>query len=338
MREEQHKSPNSPAPKKKRVIIWGLLVIPGIVAGWFIVNRLVSPWTVVRTIDLKTTEQELMTSEAAVGSLRVGCYNIAHGRGGMLGSSNWDGGDNKAKQNRLKEIAQLLKHAQLDIIVLNEVDFSSFWSGHVDQATIIAREAGYRYIVEQRNIDVSIPLMNLRFGNAILSNFPLSNARFLDFPHPSRMQELCVGGFKDGVVATATLPNGEQIEIVAVHLSLKGEQYRCGSVKLFMELQKQTTLPMIAMGDFNSTADGWPDHATDASGNNCIDMLLADKNWSTVPAANPVAPADFTFPSQEPVRAIDWICVSSPLSISDKIVIQSNLSDHLPVTAMISKE
>jgi endonuclease/exonuclease/phosphatase family metal-dependent hydrolase len=268
--------------------------------------------------------------------IRVGCFNIAHGRGPVRGSRNWDGGDKAVKLQRLKEIAQVLKDSRLDVVVLNEADFSSFWSGHVDQARLIAREAGYRYFVEQRNIDVAVPFMKLRFGNAILSKYPLSDALFLDYPHPSRLQEFLVGGFKDGAAATVTLPDGRQIQVVAVHLSLEGETYRTASVEIFMDVQKKSRLPMIALGDYNSTMKEFPGYSSDKTGQNCIETLINDENWSTLPKGPPAQPDDFTFPSQESKRVIDWIFVSSPLSIQEKTVLKSDLSDHLPVIADIN--
>lgn len=321
---------------KKRFCFPTILSIACFILGWFVVNRAVSPWKVIKTIELKETETASPSAAEITDTIRVGCYNIAHGRGPTLGSRNWDGGDKAAKLDRLKEIAELLKANRPDVVVLNEVDFSSFWSGHVDQAKVIARQAGYRYLIEQRNIDIAIPFASLRFGNAILSRYPLSDARFLDYPHPSRLQEIFVGGFKDGAAATVTLPDGRKIQVVAVHLSLEGETYRTASVEMFMDLQKQSSLPMIALGDFNSTMKGFPGYRNSESGQNSIETLIRRENWSTLPQAPPANPEDLTFPSQKPVRVIDWIFVSSPLSIQEKTVLRTSLSDHLPVTATLN--
>lgn len=308
------------------------------VCAWYITVRIASPWHTVKTIEIESVKSGITTSAEAFDTLRVGCYNIAHCRGGQLGADNWDGGDHEAKLERTKQIGQLLKEVNLDIVVLNEADFSSFWSGHVDQARIIAKEAGYRYVVEQRNIDVAIPFVSLRFGNAILSKFPLSEAKFLDYPHPSRLQEIFVGGYKDGLAVTVTMPNGEQVQVIAVHLSLEGETYQYASVQMFMDMQTQSSLPMIAMGDFNSTAKGYPGHHTNANGQNCIDTLLDSGNWSTQPRGFPVNPEDYTFPSKNPTRVIDWIFISPHWRIEETIVLTSDLSDHLPVVATLKRD
>ena len=129
-----------------------VLVFIGFTIGWYLVVRLASPWNAVKLITLN--EKSPLNQADVKQELRVGCYNIAHGRGGRLGTKNWEGGDRATKIDRVKQIGRMLKDAQMDIVVLNEVDFSSFWSGHFDQAKVIAQEAGYPYLAEQRNVVV----------------------------------------------------------------------------------------------------------------------------------------------------------------------------------------
>ena len=319
----------------KRILV-GMLCLAVFMAVWFTVVRVISPWTVVQTFILQSEVKDLPASES-FPQLRVGCYNIAHGRGGRLRTANWNGGSNNKKKTRIKEIAQLLRDQQLDIVVLNEVDFSSFWNGHINQAEFIAKEAGYPYRVEQRNVDIAIPFASLRFGNSILSRYPISKTVFLDFPHPSAFEEIMYGGLKKGVAATIALPDTSQIQVVAVHLSLEGEEYRVASVRQILELQQQSGLPMIAMGDFNSTAADLPHHHTDPDGLNCIDTLLATPQLTTLLPQQLANPKDFTFPSESPIKVIDWVFISSDWQMKEKTVISTDLSDHLPVTAVLTK-
>ncbi len=332
------KSSKDMSAKRPKKRLW-LLILPaviGFVAGCFLINRLVSPLTVVKIIELEDVQSAPPEPGRTFDKLRIGCYNIAHGRG-SVGTSNWGGGNETDKQNRLQQIADLLKQQNLDIVVLNEADFDSLWSGHTDQAILIARQAGYRYLAEQRNIDIAIPFASLRFGNAILSRFPISDTIFLDFPHPSRFQELFIGGYKDGLVTDVTLPTGEKIQVAAVHLSLEGEGYRTGSVEMIINHQKQSGLPMIAMGDFNSTAQNCPGHHIGPNSENAIEALLKNPDWTTLPKDMPVKPEDYTFPAANPARTIDWIFTSTPLQLTEKQVLKTNLSDHLPITATIAK-
>lgn len=84
-------------------------------------------------------------------TLRIGAYNIAHGRGTADG--NWSGGDENERRGRLNAIAELITAADLDVVVLNEVDFAATWSYHVNQAAWIAEATEFPYWVEQRNLD-----------------------------------------------------------------------------------------------------------------------------------------------------------------------------------------
>ncbi|MDH3348071.1 MAG: endonuclease/exonuclease/phosphatase family protein, partial [Desulfobulbaceae bacterium] len=273
---------------------------------------------------------------SSVDEIRVGCFNIAHGRGEQYGGSNWDGGDKNTKINRCKQIGRLLRAEQLDIVVLNEVDFSSAWSGHTDQARIIAEEAGYPYIVEQRNLDMAVPFFSIRFGNAMLSKFPISNTRFIDYPNLLELVEPFTGGFKEGVVSTIELPGGKNVQVAAVHLYAFDGTLQGPSGAMLLEHYKQSGIPLIAMGDFNTAPRGYPQYLTDKQGRNALEMFLHDGHFSTLPRTSSPSLQDFTFPATNPERVLDWIVVSDPYHIRSKKVVPSALSDHLPVTATIN--
>jgi len=323
--------------RRVKSLLFVVLAIFVVIIGWHGVTRLISPWTVIRTLTLTTPAANSPLAQPL--TLRVGTYNIAHGRGGEFGASNWDGGNRAETMARMKRIGQLLKAKQLDIVVLNEVDFSSVWSGHLDQARLIAEQAGFPYFVEQRNMDAAIPLARICFGNAILSKFPLSDARLIDFPSGySTWVELAVGGIKEGVVSTVSLPDGSQVRIFATHLHPEKEAVRVESARMMLKAAQESDIPMIALGDFNAAPTGYPTAETDASGVNTMDLFFANQRFTTLPMGLPVNPNDFTFPSVKPNQVIDWIVVSSPWKIAEREVLQSHDSDHLPVIARLHRE
>jgi len=294
---------------------------------------LTSPWNAVKEFEL--SHDVPAVGNAAVGELRVGCYNIAVGRGGSVDARNWDGGDRETKIERVRQMGRLLREAGLDIVVLNEVDFSSYWSGNFDQAKLIAEEAGLPYLVEQRNTDVSFLFECIRSGNAILSRYPITGARFVNYPNYSPMREIFVGGPKEGVVCIVDLPDGSQIRVFAVHLAVRSEALRVESARIILDTLGASDIPMLAMGDFNGAPAGYPLYYQDESGRNALEILMKDQRLSTLPAGPPVNPKDFTYPSADPDRVIDWIFVSDPWKIADKTVLTSDLSDHLPLIARL---
>lgn len=314
------------------LIMLGLL---GFIIGWYGVVRLLSPWNAVKMLTFE--EFQAAHSGRAVTELRVGCYNIASGRGGAFGAMNWEGGDRQVKIERVKTIGRFLHDANLDIVVLNEVDFSSFWSGHVNHARILAQEVGYPYLVEQRNVDAAIPFLRVQFGNAVLSRYPITDATFVPFPNPF-MWDILGGDTKYGVVCTVALPGGDQIRVFPVHLTIHGEGLRVASVRKILEIADSSTIPLVALGDFNAAPTGYPQYYADEHGENAIDVLLASQRFETRPIGFPLNPHDYTFPSEAPDRVIDWIFVSPPWQYTEKIVMKSALSDHLPVVARLTRQ
>lgn len=297
---------------------------------WYLAVRMQSRSNAVKVYDRQGNPADRLREDSA---LRVVCHNIAHGRGGKFGCGNFEGTP-KEKKERVAQIGRLLKDMKPDIIVLNEADFSSVWSGHQNQAEIIARESGMPYLATQRNFDAAIPFASLRFGNAILSRYPISNARLIEFPPLSRYEKRFFGNH-DGLICEITLPDGGKVRVLAVHLETRSETIRVQCARTILTLRAESDIPMIAAGDFNSTPAGFPAHNLGKAGDNAMDILLGNGAFSTLPAVPPPDPAELTFPSEAPRSLIDWILVQSPLKIMERRAIKSNLSDHLPVFARV---
>jgi hypothetical protein len=120
-----------------------------------------------------------------VRPLRVATYNIAHGRG--LASHNFQGGGAGLRRARLEEIGEGLRAADADIVVLQEVDVEALWSHHVDQSRVIGIHAGLPYRAVQINFDMRLGVTAFRFGNAILSRYPIVSAELVELPGYSRV-------------------------------------------------------------------------------------------------------------------------------------------------------
>ncbi len=318
-------------PKKKtwrRVVRWSTAIVLLIVLVPYLVSRVMSPWACVQIH--ANTGVSAGEQRAAPGELRIGCYNIAHGRG--TATSNW-AGTTEQRVARLREIGQLLRNANLDVVVLNEVDFQASWSGGVNQAEIIAIEAGFPYRVEQRNLDLAIGLLHWRFGNAVLSRFPITEAEVVDFPGYSAW-ETVLAGKKRGVVCTITTDSQQSLRVLGVHLSHRSEEIRVQSIKMVEQLRSNSDLPLICAGDYNSIPTGMPESSTDRSGENAITWLQAHDDFviSTNPKSGKTEP---TFPSTEPKLPIDWIAIPSQWEFTKIDIPRTTLSDHLPVFATL---
>lgn len=278
------------------------------------------------------------SSELVTGDLVVAGYNVAHARGPETGADNWKSEKRAEPLTHLQAIADQIVASNASIVVLNEIDFNAKWSDGLNQARIIADKAGFPYLVTQRNFDVTFPFFTLQFGNAILSKYPIKDATFLKFPARSRKEDIFAGNH-DGMVVTVQLQDGP-VRIVAVHLEYRDEETRVGAANVISDLvTRESSTPLIAIGDFNAAPEGYPGHEKDQSGNNAIDLLLGEAGMQTIlPKDVASIAANLTFPSTQPDRVIDWILVSPSLSLKERRTVSSDLSDHCMVVGVIERD
>jgi endonuclease/exonuclease/phosphatase family metal-dependent hydrolase len=227
----------------------------------------------------------------------------------------------------------LLRDEILDIVVLNEVDFDAVWSRHMNQGEFIARETGFPLWAEQRNIDIALPFARIRYGNVILSHYPILTARRLRFVGHSALESILMGK-KEGLLCTIELSAAQRIRVLAVHLEHRQESKRLRAAKMMEEVRQGSPLPLIAAGDFNSTPINFPHATPDKDGQTALSWLLARGAYQTWPSKEP-SRDDLTFWSLKPSRVIDWALVPIDWKIISKTVIDRPLSDHKAVVMEI---
>jgi len=309
-----------------------LAILFAIVLGPYLYSRVMSPWRQVTVHDASHLTSSVADREN--DSLRIVTYNIAHGRG--LAESNWDGGIATERLARLDEIAELLREFDADVVVLNEVDFDSSWSGGVNQAQYLAENAGYPYRVEQRNLDFRVLFWTWRFGNAVLSRRQITHAQVIDLPGYSTVETL-LAGKKRGVecqinIGTSTSISAD-VRIVGAHLSHRDEGIRVASAQVLNEVASRGELPLIVAGDLNSSPSGFADSFIDEAGENSIDVLDRSALFSRRPMSSPASPDELTFHSARPSAVIDWILIPADWQFKEYRVVSTLLSDHRPIVA-----
>jgi endonuclease/exonuclease/phosphatase family metal-dependent hydrolase len=280
----------------------------------------------VRTLDLA---DQPPPPPMAMGKrvLRIAAYNLSHGRGNQ--SDNDAGGDERGRVERLERIAGFVRERNIDILVLNEVDFDAKWSHRLNQAGIIAAEAGYTYRVEQTNLVRRN--RKRRFGNAVLSRLPIVHARRVEFPSYGLRQTL---EDKQGMVCTVELPDGSRVLVAAIDLDRRERNLRVdAAIQLDAIRVAYSDTPVVAAGTFHSAPNGFP-HVEPGVGGSALDFLLRHKGFHTLPTTEPTL-SDFTFPAAKPDRVIDWVLVPTDWDIISKDVYQMQLSQHLPVVMTV---
>ncbi len=323
--------------KPKKLFRWILLALLLIGLGPYLYTRLRAPNNRLQTFDRSASSDNTNSERTFNNELSIVSFNIAHGRG--TASSNWTESA-KPKRERIAAIAAALQAIDADIVVLNEVDFNSTWSGGQNQAAAIAKAAGYRYHVQQRNLDFGFIYGSWQFGNAILSHYPITDAQMIDFP-PEKAWEDWLVGCKRGAIASVQLAPNKTIRVGAIHLEHRSETVRAAGAELLTKLgQNKTAGRLILAGDFNSTPAGFPHSRQPGSTSNALDLILASKAFHCYPESNP-RPDDYTFSTMQPKSVIDWIMVARQTNQAQQTpftkysVIDTTLSDHRLLHAVI---
>jgi endonuclease/exonuclease/phosphatase family metal-dependent hydrolase len=309
------------------------LLIVLVVVGPYLMSRIGAPFNRIRSF----TNHDAQPQVSFDGKLRVVCFNIAHGRGQT--DDNWAESPND-KPRRVAEIAQFLKSLDADIVVLNEVDFLSTWSGNQNQAAKIAELAGYRHYVEQRNLDFRIAHRNWLFGNVVLSRYPIANVQQIKFPPKEDWEDWLVG-CKQGAVCEVELAEGVSIRVAGIHLEHRSESVRLESAKILTRLASDDGCPLFAAGDFNSTPTGFPQSNKTKEGDNALDCVISSNCFQHRPVSDP-SEDELTFSSDKPRSVIDWVLIPNTSGVDDPTFtftdyrsIPTNLSDHRAVIAEI---
>jgi endonuclease/exonuclease/phosphatase family metal-dependent hydrolase len=227
-------------------------------------------------------------------------------------------------------VAAVLRELGADIISLQEVGGQRRPGQLPDQAAFLAEETGLHIVAgPNRNYRRS------RFGNAILTRFPVLAARYID---------LSVPGCEPRGALDVDLDIGERLDsqvlrVVATHFGLRGGERRAQTIRLLDALAATTG---AAEG---GGADG--EAGSDASTGTAI-LMMGDLNeWRGRRGGIRVldrelghAPAPRTFPSWCPILPLDRIYAGPPALVRDVIVHRSPLarlaSDHLPLRARLA--
>jgi endonuclease/exonuclease/phosphatase family metal-dependent hydrolase len=223
---------------------------------------------------------------------------------------NLHNGFNTEGRLDMEALARVIEDSDPDIVALQEVSRGWVVNGRLDMLTWLSQRLDLPYIFG--------PTADPLWGNAILSRYPIIEYTQRDLP-PRDL--FILRGF---TVALIDLGNGDSLQVMATHYHHLEEdtsirQVQSHSIIAFWEGDERTVL----MGDLNAE----PSHAE-------MQMLQVA---GLVDAMAGVDPPEYTFPSFDPDRRIDYIWVSPDLTASDAHIPVSTASDHLPVVAEITR-
>jgi endonuclease/exonuclease/phosphatase family metal-dependent hydrolase len=237
-------------------------------------------------------------------SLRVMTWNIAAGHGDIA------------------RIAKEIGESGAEIIALQEVDVHwSERSAFVDQADSLAKSLRMQVrFAPIYSISDSLDSNKTReFGVAVLSRYPIIDSKNHSITRLSTQQQNATPALAPGFLEVTIDVHGTRIKAFSTHLDYRGNPaVRQQQVAEMLEIFRSSPGPMILFGDLNATPTAVE-----------LSPLLQKLQDAWVPAqAN-----DLTYPSEKPVKRIDYVLTSTDFASTSSIVPVTEASDHRPVIA-----
>ncbi len=248
--------------------------------------------------------------------IRIVTFNIAHGRG-LIPIQGFN--STAGLRRNLKKVADLILRLHPDIVALQEIDQRSRWAGNFDQLDYLRELTGYPYTVFGINTRRE-GLINLAYGNAILSRHPIVSSDTVTFGQRSLGEK--------GFIFAEIDVHGLLLPIVNLHMHYRSRTHRFRQLDLLLAYLREKrrahggqwpVLPVVC-GDFN-TPGGSAADVTAALHRHLND--LAD--YSRLPKSGA------TFPSPFPARLLDFVFLPPRASEPRCEVIRAMISDHRPV-------
>jgi endonuclease/exonuclease/phosphatase family metal-dependent hydrolase len=250
-----------------------------------------------------------LISDANGVILKVMTYNIWMG-GAYRGGWRFEKPQRVAE--RIEKIGELIRQQQPDIVFLQEVVIDS-GPGSFNQVPVLAKKTGMHIWAFGQCVNDGLPFYRMIEGNAILSRRPLEPLTNQNMAGDKAFYEI---GYDDQSTLWCKADiGGQDILLASVHLNANDfYEVRLPQVEQLLDFAGDR--PAILAGDFN------------ADPNELEIKRIVDTGKFAAKLDGP-----FTISSSDPHRTIDHIFVPGDWQLLEHRVIQTDLSDHLPVVA-----
>jgi len=288
-------------------------------------------------------------------TLSVLSWNLswAHGMGSE-GTSEYQRQAPAHYERNLKRAAEVILKSGADIVLLQEIDFDSARSYHVDQLAKLAELTGLKHWARAeswRTRYVPFPYWpirrqfgGVRSGGGVLSRWPITKNEVTLLQKPASKAWWYNLFYLYRYFQFVTIKIGErELKLVNLHLEAFDQATKEQQARELVSFAKHRALDFIG-GDFNMLPAG----AMKRSGfANPADVYEGDKTYTILSGLSQVEVVEhtsylaqeekwFTFPSSRPDRRLDYIYHATTLPFIAAEVVQGphgDVSDHLPLKA-----
>jgi endonuclease/exonuclease/phosphatase family metal-dependent hydrolase len=335
------------------MLFWGLLVF--IISLFLFLAWGAFPWSIsqdVKSGDVFSLGLETIPQlEEQPSVIKVLTYNISFLYGKGSEGPGYEYREKEYYDRAIYEIASEIKSWDVDVVCLQEVDFSSARSHYLNQAQLIAQKAGFSFVAEASSWESNYipfpywPFKNhfgrMRSGGAILSKFPISEHEVTLLPKPMSQPWWYNLFYLHRYFQKVTLEVGnKKFKLINLHLEAFDKTDRREQVEKLVAKVVTEKIDLVA-GDFNML----PTSATKRSKFFNSDEYENDPSYEVMVKSDlrEVIPDEiyakdeslfFTFPAWSPDRRLDYIWYKSGLKMMKAEVLSSASSDHLPLKAI----
>ncbi len=220
---------------------------------------------------------------------------------------------------RLERIAEVISHYSPDVVLLQEVDQGAPRSRGLDLSVELSAALGLPRVA----LGLNVELKQGKYGNAILSRFPILAARNIDLTMPeSWIRRGCQH-------ASLDLGRSRRLEVFNLHLGLSARERALQVAELVRSSEFRRALPhapTVIGGDFNDWRSLLLPTFTESLGFRCATERDHGRR-RVIP----------TYPSFSPQGGLDRIYYRGPVSLvsaqASRLRLARLASDHLPVIA-----
>lgn len=313
------------------------------------------PWSIGGSV----TETEIIEIDPEVwsdpqeeaGVIKILTWNLGFLYGKGSEGSGYEHRPSEFYQKRIDKMIQEIRDWNPDIVCLQEIDFDSHRSSGINQARELAQKAGYPYVAEAVSWDANYipfpywPLQRnfgrMKSGGAILSKYPLTQhqVHLLDKP-ASQSWWYNIFYLHRYFQKVKFLVGEKEFTLVNLHLEAFDKLDRQSQVGKLIEMISQESLDFIA-GDFNMVPDeamkkrNFPDDSDDYHNDSSYSQMMNSGLLEAIPQEIYILDENkyFTYPSWQPNRRLDYIFYRPEHKMMRADILNSDLSDHLPLRA-----